>query len=223
MTPVTAIVPAYQAETTVDATVRTLLAATQIEDVLVVDDGSTDSTAARAAAAGASVIRLDENLGKGGAVARALGEIDSDSTILLVDADVADTAAAAVALLEPVATGRADLAIGVLPDAAGRGGFGLVRTLSAWGIKRACGFEARAPLSGQRAAPIALLRVLPLARRFGLETAMTIDAVRAGAKVVEIDVDMDHTHHGRTLGGFAHRARQGLDVVRVLVPRLLRR
>ena len=108
----------------------------------------------------------------------------------------------------------------MLPSADGRGGFGLVRRLAQRGIRRACGFEPRAPLSGQRAVRAPILRELSSAERFGLEVAMTVDAVRAGARVVEVDVAMDHRHTGRTLGGFAHRARQGSDMVRALWPRL---
>ncbi|MDP8955316.1 MAG: hypothetical protein M3N37_10480, partial [Actinomycetota bacterium] len=108
----------------------------------------------------------------------------------------------------------------VLPSAGGRGGFGAVRRLAAAGIRRATGHRPSAPLSGQRAVRSQLLRSLPLAERFGMETAMTIDARRAGARVVEVDVAMDHRHTGRSLAGFAHRARQGADVLRALWARL---
>ena len=42
---------------------------------------------------------------------------------------------------------------------------------------------------------------------------MTIDAVRAGARVVEVEVPMDHRHTGRSSPASRHRGRQGLDVV----------
>ncbi|MDQ3679319.1 MAG: hypothetical protein M3378_02015, partial [Actinomycetota bacterium] len=58
------------------------------------------------------------------------------------------------------------------------------------------------------------------AERFGLETAMTVDARRAGARMVEVEVGMDHRHRGRSMAGFGHRARQGADIVRALWPRL---
>ena len=68
-----------------------------------------------------------------------------------------------------------------------------------------------------------LRSALPLADRFGLETALTIDAERAGARVVEIDVQMRHHPPGRTPAGFLHRARQGGDIVRALWSRLTSR
>ena len=145
---------------------------------------------------------------------------DAD-TYLLVDADVGASAARAAALLEPVRAGTAGMAVGVLPAAGRRGGFGAVRRLAAAGIRRAADFDARAPLSGQRAVDGDLLRsLLPLAEGFGLETALTVDALRAGATVLELDVAMDHRHTGRSWAGFRHRAGQGVDILRALWPRL---
>jgi len=173
-----------------------------------------------AASAGATVIRLPANVGKGGAVAAGVAASPDADVYLLVDADVGSTAARADALLDPVLDGDAEMTVAVLPGADGRGGFGLVRTLAGAGIARACGFRARAPLSGQRAVTGALLRRLDLAPRFGLETALTIDAVRAGARVQEIDVALEHRQTGRDVAGFVHRAGQGRDIVVALVPRL---
>src|SRR3989442_126938 len=101
-----------------------------------------------------------------------------------------------------------------------RAGVGLVKRLARSAIRRATGRRVEAPLSGQRAVRGELLRALPLAERFGLETAMTLDALRSGARVVEVDVDMDHHHTGRSAAGFTHRAKQGRDIVRALWPRV---
>ncbi len=217
---VVALVAAKDRADTVGATVAALRALPDVDEVLVVDDGSSDATTSVALAAGAWVLRLPANVGKGGAVSAGVGTGSETDVYLLVDADVGVTAAAAGALLEPVLAGRADLVIGVLPGAEGKGGFGLVRRLAAVGIERACGFVARAPLSGQRAVRGELLRTLDLAPRFGLETGFTIDAVRSGARVVETPVAMDHRHTGRRLAGFVHRGRQGADIARALWVRL---
>ena len=48
---------------------------------------------------------------------------------------------------------------------------------------------------------------------------MTIDAVRAGHRVVEVELDLAHRATGRTLAGFLHRARQLVDFVRVYCAR----
>ncbi len=196
-----AVVAAKDRADSVGETVAALRGLAGVDEVLVVDDGSTDATSAVAAQAGAWVLRLPENVGKGGAVAAGIATSSETDIYLLVDADVGVTAGAADALLEPVLAGQADLVIGVLPGAGGKGGFGLVRRLAAAGIERACGYVAQAPLSGQRAVRGELLRGLDLAPRFGLETGFTIDAVRAGARVLEVPVAMDHRHTGRRLAG----------------------
>ena len=218
---VLAVVPARNAAGSIAATVTALAGIAGGSEVLVVDDGSTDATAATARAAGAWVLSLPENRGKGGAVAAAVAGTKEPDVYLLVDADTGATAAGAGELLGPVLAGDADMTVGVLPSAGGRGGFGAVRRLAGAGIRVATrGFAARAPLSGQRAVRGPLLRSFELAPRFGLEVGLTVDAVRAGARVVAVPVVMDHHHTGRTAAGFAHRARQGADVVRALWPRL---
>jgi len=89
-----------------------------------------------------------------------------------------------------------------------------------WAIERRCGMRARAPISGQRAMRADVLRaVLPFAPGFGMEAGMTIDAVRAGYAVREIELDLEHRATGRTLGGFVHRGRQLRDIVRAYLAR----
>lgn len=218
---VVALIPCKNGAASIAETVSALMGIKAISRVLVIDDGSTDNTAVTAAQAGAEVIRLPVNQGKGGALQAGVDATPEADVYVLVDADTRASAASVAHLLPAVIGGEAQLAIGVLPAAGGRGGFGLVRDTAARGIQRSCGYVARAPLSGQRAIDGGLLRTLELAPRFGVEVAMTIDAVRRGATVVEMDVEMDHQHHGKTPGGFLHRARQGWDVVRALQPRIL--
>jgi len=83
-----ALVPAYQAAETVAAVARGLLA--HVPRVLVVDDGSRDDTASEASRAGAEVLRLASNGGKGTAIRAGLARLlDSDAThIAFVDADL---------------------------------------------------------------------------------------------------------------------------------------
>lgn len=219
---VVAVVPALNRADAIGATVTALVGIDAIDRVVVVDDGSSDGTADAARAAGADVLVLGSNVGKGGAVAAAVSATHEATVYLLIDADLASTAASADVLLAPVLAGEADMTVGVLPPADGRGGFGLIKKLSSRGIERACGYSTQAPLSGQRAVRAEYLRDgLASSARFGLEVAMTIDVVRAGGRVVEVEVPMDHRHTGRTLAGFAHRGRQGLDIAASLWPRVV--
>ncbi len=88
--------------------------------------------------------------------------------------------------------------------AQGGRGLGLAKGYARWAIEHLCGYEANSPISGQRAMSAATLReVLPFAPRYGMEIGMTVDAVRAGACVAEIDLPLEHRATGKTLGGFS--------------------
>ncbi len=219
---VVAVVTAHDEADRIAETVRHLAQLPAVHEVVVVDDGSADRTAEVARAAGARVLAATRRLGKGGALDRALDEVGDAGVFLLVDGDVAGTAGAASALLDPVVAGEADAAIGRLPGQAG-GGLGSVKRLAAVLIGLLGGFQAQEPLSGQRAVTAeALAACRPLAGGFGVETAMTIDLCRLGFRVVEVDVSMTHRPTGRTLRGFAHRGRQGFDILLAAIPRALR-
>lgn len=218
---VVALVPSKDRAESTARTVSALLATGAVDRVLVIDDGSGDDTAIRAHAAGARVLRLGRNRGKAGAIAAGV-EAEPDADVyLLIDADIAEDARFAPELLAPVLADEADLVIGVLPAAGSRGGFGLVRRFARWGVRRGSGFDGTAPLSGQRAVRGRFLRQMGGVSRFGLEVAMTIDAARAGARIREVPVPMEHQHTGRSLAGFRHRAFQGRDVAAALWPRLV--
>ena len=88
------------------------------------------------------------------------------------------------------------------------------------GIADATGRRMSEPLSGQRAVRWeALPALLPFAPDFGIEVAMTIDALRAGLRVVEVEVDLHHNPTGKDLSGLRHRARQARAIARELTRR----
>jgi hypothetical protein len=218
---VVALVPAFDEEATIATTVRALGKLERVEEVVVVADGCTDRTVDEALSAGARVLRSSSRFGKGGALEAALARLPPSDVYLLVDADVGETASEAAALVELVAGGDADLAVGRLPAVEG-GGFGLVKGFGRLAVRLLAGQRTAEPLSGQRAITARCLQACrPLAEGFGLETAMTIDAVRAGFRVVEVPVAMRHRPTGRSMAGFTHRGRQGLDILRATAVRLV--
>ncbi len=115
--------------------------------------------------------------------------------------------------------GECDLAVAAFGRRVG-GGFGLALGFARWAIRRRCGLETAAPISGQRAMRVEVLRAtLPFARGYGMETGMTIDAVRAGYRLREYELDLSHRASGRSLAGFAHRGAQLRDFARAYLAR----
>lgn len=215
------IVAARNEADRIGSTLDALRSAFPHADVLVADDASTDGTAELALAHGARVVSRRRPHGKGANVTAAaeavLGppayRLDG-ATFLLCDADLGASAAELVALVEALERGSLDLVVAVFRHRAG-GGIGLTLGFSRWAIERRCGYRATAPLSGQRAVRGAALRdLLPLAPGYGLETAMTIDAVRAGYRLLELELELEHRATGRNLSGFLHRGRQLFDIAR---------
>jgi glycosyltransferase involved in cell wall biosynthesis len=224
-----ALVPAHNEAERVGATVSALHKLPSVAEVLVVSDGSTDATAARALEAGAHCLDLPRNFGKGDALNAGLaalmervaeGLTPQPEALLLADADLGDTAVGLQALLAPVLAGTADVAVADLPPQPGAGGFGVAMGMARWGMQRASGRRLNEPLSGQRAVRWSALPLLiPFAPGFGVEVAMTMDALRAGLRVIEVQVDLRHAATGRDLAGVLHRGRQAGAIVRELARR----
>lgn len=219
---IVALVAAHEESARVAATVTALHGL--VDEVVVVDDGSSDGTSSAALVAGATVLRASRRRGKGRAIEESLERLPPADVWLLADADLGLTASGLGPLVDAVREGTADVAIAAFPKLAG-GGFGMLKRTAARLIQAACGFDAREPLSGQRAlTAAALTAVRPLAPGFGIEVGMTIDAVRAGLRVIEIPIEgLSHRPTGRGARGFAHRARQGADVLAAVAARAIPR
>jgi glycosyltransferase involved in cell wall biosynthesis len=229
-----AIVAAYNEAPRIEATLSALAATFPGAPLWVADDGSTDATAQIAGRAGARVVRSERTIGKGGAVTLAArkaledarnvssaigGARDDEPIFILCDGDLAGSACSLDALVDVVRRGDTDMAVAAFATRVG-GGVGLAVGFARWAIRRRCGLELRAPISGQRALRASVLEdVLPFARGFGMEIGMTIDAARSGHRIAEIELPLSHRATGRTLAGFLHRGRQLVDFVRVYLAR----
>ena len=225
------VIPARDECDRIHATVKSAAALPGVDVVIVVDDGSRDGTAGAAEAAGAHVVRHGRSRGKGAAMetgGEAVRLLDAAERraayrhLLFLDADLASTAANAYPLIEPVRAGSADMTIAMFANRVKLGGHGFVVRLSAAGIHRATGWRPTQPLNGQRCLTRdAFETARPLARGFGAETALTIDLLRRGLRVTEVEVDLAHRATGADWHGQLHRARQFADVAAALARRSL--
>ena len=210
------IVPAYNESLYVGKTVTALLKVPGVQEVLVIDDGSTDDTAAAAAGSGARVIRLPVNRGKATAVLFGATLI-KQPYLAMVDADLGDSAQELLRLLQPLREGKAEMTVALFPAAGVKGGLGLVKKLAAWSIYRGTGMRLKEPLSGQRVLKRELLESLRHAPKgFGLEVALALDLLRRGCTVVEVETAMRHRERGRDAGSWLHRGRQFSALLREL-------
>lgn len=207
------LIPAYNEGATISRVIAVALAS-RIGEVLVVDDGSEDGTQRVARQAGAEVLRLDENTGKGGAVWAGANELEAD-VIVLLDADLTGLRPEHVrALAEPVAAGEAEMSRGVF--AGGR-----------WSTATA---QKIAPqLNGQRAILRSqLLKVEQLAEsRYGIEIAITQHAQRHAWTTVDVPMPgvsqvMKEEKRG-VFKGFAVRLRMYAEILATWLGSLARR
>ena len=104
------LIPAFNEEATIGEVLERIASLELDAQVIVVDDGSTDGTAAIAESHGATVIR-QANAGKGAAIRAAIGAIDGDIAVIQ-DADMEYDPAEVPELIEPIVRGVADVVYG---------------------------------------------------------------------------------------------------------------
>lgn len=210
---ITAIIPAYNEEEKIGETITGLLAIPEIDEILVVDDGSRDKTAEKARLAGAHrVITLAVNKGKGAALSYGVQQARGD-ILCFVDADLGHSSADFAKLLAPILQNKADMTVAQFPVAARPAGVGLVKGLAKWGIRRLSGYTPNSPLSGQRVLRRSVWEEAVCARDgFGVEVGLTVDCLRRGYRLCEVPVVMTHRETGRDWHGFRHRGKQFVHV-----------
>ena len=108
---VSLVIPCLNEEAAIGAIVRDCLAG-GVDEVIVVDGGSTDATATRAAAAGARVV-VETRRGYGRACAAGVSAVAADAEIIaFMDGDGSNSPEFLSAIIEPIANGRVDFVMG---------------------------------------------------------------------------------------------------------------
>ena len=177
---ISAVIPAFNEEKTVGKIVKILTSIDEIEETIVVSDGSVDHTAKVARQSGAKVVELPFNQGKGAAMKAGVNFSKGDA-ILFLDADLIGLTEHHVReLLQPIICGQAEMSIGIFGG--GRFSTDLAQKVSPF-------------LSGQRVVKKYILEQLSNMdmTRFGVEIALTRYVRRN--RISYVNVTLEHMTH----------------------------
>lgn len=217
---VSILIPAFNEGDRIVDTIRGINEIKEIDEIIVINDGSTDDTAEKAKKAGAKIVNIKENHGKGSALKEGIKFVKND-IIAFLDADVGLSSKEIEKLILPVINDEADVTVAKFPKVNVKSGFGLVKKLAKWGVKTLTGHTIDISLSGQR---VFKRKVLENIKRFyngyGIEVGMIIDILNKGYRVKEVEVNMTHAVTQRDLRGFIHRGKQFIDILKVLIYKL---
>ncbi len=182
---VSVIIPAYNEEDTVATVVEVVKEVSFVDEIIVVNDGSSDNTEAEAIKAGARVITHENNKGKGEALFTGYREAECD-IIAFIDADIHNLTSKKVeAMIMPILEGKTDITKTKFARARGR-----VTELTAKPLLNfffpEINFEQ--PLSGQFAARKEVLKRINFEKDYGVDVGIVIDADVLGISITEVDI-----------------------------------
>ena len=209
---VSVIIPAYNEEDTVATVVGVVRKVSFVDEIIVVNDGSSDNTESEASNAGARVITHDVNKGKGEALFTGYREAECD-IIAFIDADIHNLTSKKVeAMIMPILEGKTDITKTKFARASGR-----VTELTAKPLLNfffpEISFEQ--PLSGQFAARKEVLKRINFEKDYGVDVGIVIDADVLGISITEVDIGAIE-HDSSPLGDLNIMAN---EVVRTIIDR----
>lgn len=188
----TVVIPCLNEEATIGKVVDECKSSMLVNEVIVVDDGSTDGTAAVAKRHGAKVVRHRKNRGKGAAIVTG-AKAASNSTLVFVDGDIMNFSSSVVEKLAlPVIKGEARMCKSSYFPLEGR-----ITDFTAKPLLRHMfsDVDLGQPLSGQFAIRRELLLGLDITNDWGVDIAIVLLAIKAGEKIVEVNIgQLEHKH-----------------------------
>lgn len=215
------IIPAYNEESRIKDTLDGIRDIEIIDQIVVVDDGSSDGTAKVIENYKSNKLVYaiqNPNQGKGRALEKGLELASKDADLIVfLDADVGVTSSEIAKVIKPVLEGQCDVSIARFKPASKKGGMGFVKRLAKDSVYEMTGVELNATISGQRAFRREVIsRFDHMPEGYGVEVGMTIDILKWGYTIKEVMVDMTHNETGRDLSGFIHRGKQYLHIKKIV-------
>lgn len=211
---VTVVIPAYNEERTVAHVVKTALSCRYVNEVIVVDDGSSDKTFDEASSSGATVIRHESNEGKGSALSTGFKNANGD-IIAFIDADLHNLTKKQVeVMIEPIILGKTDITKTKFKREAGR-----VTELTAKPLLNFFFPEINfdQPLSGQFAAKKSTLTKMKFEKDYGVDAGIVLDADVQGLRIDEVDIG----HIDHEMSSLEDLNQMATEVVRTIVDRAI--
>ena len=209
---VSIVIPAYNEEATVAKVVSVARKLSYVDEVIVVDDGSTDRTVEEAENAGATVISHIMNEGKGSAIKTGFKNSHGD-IVAFIDADVSNFTSEKIdKIIRPILEDKTDITKTKFARESGR-----VTELTA---KPLLGFffpelSYEQPLSGQFAGKRSALNKIRFEKDYGVDVGIVVDADVHGIKILEVDIgDICHD-----MSPLADLNKMANEVVRTIIDR----
>ncbi|MEW5955307.1 MAG: HAD-IB family phosphatase [Candidatus Micrarchaeota archaeon] len=203
------IIPCFNEATTVEKVVRVARSSPVVDEVIVVDDGSTDGSAAAARRAGARVFRHARNKGKGAAVLSG-ARVARNEVLLFLDADFVNVSKQAIeALALPIIEGEAEFCKASFERSGGR-----VTELTAKPLLKFFFPEVslQQPLSGQFAIRKDFLLSLDLDPGWGVDLSVVLESIKRGEQVIEVNIGYVK-HKNRSLTDVSKTAHAVIQII----------